>query len=312
VGTVLDGVAAFWDYLASVHRVALALALACHLAKTVCASRAWRNVLVSAYPETRVGWLPLYAACVAGAGVNALFPARMGDVVRLTMAHRAIKGSTYTTLVSSSLVLAIVDAVCVIALFSWAVTQGVLPSFDVLPDLPSFDFAWFLRHGTVAEVTLLVLIFGAVALGAWIRANVAEFRERFRQAFTVVRTPARWLRTVVVWQLAEWALRLATVWFMLGAFRIEQSARNVLLVQAAESLATLVPISPGGIGTQQALLVYTLRGSAPRSALLAFSVGMKLTLTFVNVIVGFAAILLTLRTLRFPRSSDPDTAADTS
>jgi hypothetical protein len=45
----------------------------------------------------------------------------------------------------------------------------------------------------------------------------------------VVRTPARWLRTVVAWQLAEWGLRLATVWFMLDAFRIEQSARNVLL-----------------------------------------------------------------------------------
>ena len=168
----------------------------------------------------------------------------------------------------------------------------------------------------VAEVTLLVLVFGVIALAVWIRANVAEFRQRFRQAFTVVRTPARWLRTVVSWQLAEWALRLATVWFMLGAFRIEQSARNVLLVQAAESLATLVPISPGGIGTQQALLVYTLRGSASRSALLAFSVGMKLTLTFVNVIVGFAAILLTLRTLRFRRrptrtlqQTRPDAAA---
>ena len=126
-----------------------------------------------------------------------------------------------------------------------------------------------------------------------------------RQAFTVVRTPARWLRTVVAWQFAEWALRLATIWFMLGAFRIEQSARNVLLVQAAESLAGVVPISPGGVGTQQALLVYTLRGHGSRSALLAFSVGMKLTLTCVNLIVGFVAILLTLRTLRFSRSSTP-------
>ena len=212
--TVFDGVSAFWDYLASVHRAALALAICCHLAKTVCASRAWRNVLVSAYPDTRVGWLPLYAAYVAGVGVNALFPARMGDVVRLTLAHRAIKGSTYTTLVSSSLVLAIVDALCVIALFSWAVTQGVLPSLDVLPYLPSFDFAWFLRHEAAAEVTLLVLVLGVIALAIWIRANVAEFRQRVRQAFTVVRTPARWLRTVVAWQLAEWALRLATVWFM--------------------------------------------------------------------------------------------------
>jgi glycosyltransferase 2 family protein len=311
VESVLDAVSAFWDYLASVDRIALALALGCHLAKTVCASRAWRNVLVAAYPETCVGWLPLYAACVAGAGVNALFPARIGDVVRLTLAHRAIKGSTYTTLVSSSLVLAMVDALCVIALFSWATTQGVLPSLDVLPYLPSFDFAWFLRHETVTEFTLGVVALLLLALVVWIRAHVAEFRQRVRQAFTVVRTPARWLRTVVAWQLAEWTLRLATVWFMLGAFRIEQSVRNVLLAQAAESLATLVPISPGGVGTQQALLVYTLRGSASRSALLAFSVGMKLTLTCVNVIVGFAAILLTLRTLRFRRASDPNAAADT-
>jgi hypothetical protein len=39
---------------------------------------------------------------------------------------------------------------------------------------------------------------------------------------------------------------------------------------------------------------------------------MKLTLTCVNVIVGFTAILLTLRTLRFRRASDPAAAADTS
>jgi len=39
---------------------------------------------------------------------------------------------------------------------------------------------------------------------------------------------------------------------------------------------------------------------------------MKLTVTCVNVIVGFMAILLALRTLRFRRASDPDAAANTS
>jgi hypothetical protein len=39
---------------------------------------------------------------------------------------------------------------------------------------------------------------------------------------------------------------------------------------------------------------------------------MKLTLTCVNVIVGFTAILLTLRTLRFGRTPDPAAEADTS
>jgi uncharacterized protein (TIRG00374 family) len=305
VRTVLDAIAAFWDYLAAVQPLPLSIAIGCHVAKTLCTSRAWRNVLAAAYPDVRVSWPAIYAAYIAGVGVNAIFPARAGDVVRLTLAHRAVKGATYTTLVSSSLVLAIVDAVCALALFAWAMTQGVFPSLHALPSLPSFDFAWFLHHEQVSQVLLVIAVFGLIALAVWIRSNVDEFRERVGQAFAVLHTPARWLRTVVVWQLADWSLRLATIWFMLDAFGIQQSLRNVLLVQVSQSLATLVPVSPGGVGTEQAFLVYTLRGQAARSALLAFSVGMKLTLTAVNVALGFAAILLTLRTLRFRRLPDP-------
>jgi hypothetical protein len=39
---------------------------------------------------------------------------------------------------------------------------------------------------------------------------------------------------------------------------------------------------------------------------------MKLTVTCVNVIVGFTAILLALRTLRFRDASDPDATAGTT
>jgi uncharacterized membrane protein YbhN (UPF0104 family) len=298
VQTVLDATQAFWDYLESVQPLPLAIAICCHIAKTMCTSRAWRNVLAAAYPETRVRWLPIYGAYIAGVGVNSIFPARAGDVVRLTIAHRAIKGSTYTTLVSSSAVLAIVDSACAVVLFAWALTQGVFPGIHSLPSLPSFDFRWLFEHDRIGELVLLAVVFGLIALMIWVSSHVAEFKARVGQAFTILRTPARWLRKVVFWQLADWGLRLATIWFMLDAFGIDRSLRNVMLVQASQSLATLLPVSPGGIGTEQAFLVYTLRGAAPRSALLAFSVGMRLTLTAVNVVLGFTAILLTLRTLR--------------
>ena len=52
--TVLDAIQAFWDYLASVQPLPLAIAIGCHIVKTMCTSRAWRNVLVAAYPEERV------------------------------------------------------------------------------------------------------------------------------------------------------------------------------------------------------------------------------------------------------------------
>lgn len=304
---VLDAIQAFWDTLASVQPLPLALAIACHVVKLACTSRAWRNVLAAAYPGARVRWRSIYAAYAAGVGVNAIFPARAGDVVRLFLAHRAVPGATYATLLASTLVLTIVDFSIALGLFVWALTEGVLPGLDVLPSLPSFDFAWFLRHELVSEFILALLGAGLVMLAVWIHHRSRELRERVAQAFTVVRTPARYVRTVVSWQLCDWALRLTTIWFVLDAFGIEQSLHNVLLVQATASLATLVPISPGGIGTEQAFLVYVLRGQAPRTTLLAFSVGMKITLTVVNVIVGFTALLATLRTLRFRQATAPRT-----
>jgi uncharacterized membrane protein YbhN (UPF0104 family) len=304
VHRVFVAIDTFWQHLADVRLVPLILGVACHLVKLGCTSRAWRNVLAAAYPDERVRWRSIYAAYVAGVGVNAVFPARAGDVLRLYLTRRAIPTSSYPTLIASTLVLTIVDATCALGLFAWALTLGVLPSLDVLPSLPSFDFHWLLKHGFVLQIVVVVLVLALIAFAVWVRAGWRDLKARVAQAFTVLRTPTRYLRSVAFWQACDWALRLATIWFFLDAFNIDQSLRNVLLVQATASLATLVPISPGGIGTEQALLLYTLRGQATRTALLAFSVGMKLTLTVVNATVGFSAILLTLRTVRFRRASD--------
>lgn len=309
---VLDALQAFWDTLASVQLVPLALGIACHVAKLGCTSRAWRNVLAAAYPAARVRWRSIFAAYTAGVGVNAVFPARAGDVVRLYLAHRAVTGATYATLIASTLVLTIVDLTFALGLFSWALTQNVLPGLDVLPSLPSFDFAWFLHHQLVSEALLAAVAVAIVMLALWLHQRAQELRRRLAQAFAILHTPARYLRSVVFWQVCDWGLRLATIWFFLGAFDIQQSLRNVLLVQTTASLATLVPVSPGGIGTEQAFLVYVLRGQAARTALLAFSVGMKVTLTAVNVVVGFSAILATLGTLRFRQATATAPTGDTA
>ena len=138
---ILDGVNAFFDQLGSVHFLPLALAIGCHLLKLACTSRAWRNVLAAAYPEERVRWRSIYGAYLAGVGINAIIPARAGDAVRIVLAHRAIPTSTYTTVVSSTLVLSFFDFVAASLFLTWAVTLGLLPGLDVLSRLDSFDFA---------------------------------------------------------------------------------------------------------------------------------------------------------------------------
>ena len=79
-----------------------------------------------------------------------------------------------------------------------------------------------------------------------------------------------------------------------------------------QSLAVLFPISPSGIGTEQALLLYIFSGTASKTTLLSFSVGMRVTLILFNALLGFTALFLMLRTLRWRRhvDADPEVAAE--
>jgi uncharacterized membrane protein YbhN (UPF0104 family) len=89
---------------------------------------------------------------------------------------------------------------------------------------------------------------------------------------------------------------------------VHPTLEDVLLAQVVLSLSTIVPFTPGGAGTQQALLVYVLRQE--RGLVLGFSVGMNIATVVVNVVLGFTAIGLMLRTLRWRRILDRERAAD--
>jgi uncharacterized membrane protein YbhN (UPF0104 family) len=303
---ILDGVSAFIDQLAAVDPIPVAFAILAQLAKLSCTSLAWRNVLVAAYPETSIRRRSILGAYLAGVGVNAVIPLRAGDAVRIVLAHRAVATSTYTTVVSSTLVLSIFDITAASLILAWAaLTQDALPGIRELPSLPSFDFSWLLAHPLAADLLVAALVIGLVLVGIWIHGHVVEFWKRVKQAFTVVRTPARYLRTVAFWQAGDWFFRLVAIWFMLDAFGIPQTPQNVLLVQASASVATLLPLTPAGIGTEQAFLLYAFRGAVPSSQLLAFSVGMRIMLVSTNIVAGFTAIALTLRTLRYKQALRP-------
>jgi uncharacterized membrane protein YbhN (UPF0104 family) len=295
MGEVLHAIGVFFEQLAAVEFTALALAIVAHILKTMCTSRAWRNTIAASYPDEPVPWRGIYAAYLAGVGVNAIVPARAGDAVRLYLTHRAVPGSTYTTLASTLLVLSFFDTAMALLIFAYALTLGVLPAVGSLGKLPGFDFGFFAANPEFSFVLFLVLVIFGVIGFFWLRLHMAEFKQRVRQGLAVMADKTRYLREVALWQAGDWTLRFVAIWFFLDAFGIEQSIRNVLLVQVTQSLATLVPISPGGIGTEQAFIVYVFNGTGiGRATLLAFSVGMKLTLITTNVILGFSALFLTL------------------
>lgn len=311
IDSIFDAIGVFFSHLASVEFKWLGIGILCHLCKLVAVSRAWRNIVKAAYPDQPVRWRQMFGAYVAGTGVNAIIPARGGDVVRLYLAKHRIEGSTYTTLVSTSLLQTVFDMVLAGCFVLWAVTQGVLPGVDVLrsPALPSLDWGWAFRHPTAGLILFGLLLLFGTALVAWVADRVDHFLDKIKQGFAAFRDRSYYVNHVVPWQLLDWALRLTTIYFFLRAFGIPATLYNVALVQVSQSLATILPFSPGGIGTEQGLLVYAFRDVTTRSVALSFSVGMRVTLIIVNAVVGFTAILLMTGTFRIRAKAAEDRAA---
>jgi hypothetical protein len=63
-------------------------------------------------------------------------------------------------------------------------------------------------------------------------------------------------------------------------------------------VSTLVPLTPGGAGTQQVMLAYALSQTATAAAVVSFSVGMQAGITAVNALLGLGAAMIAFRTLR--------------
>jgi uncharacterized membrane protein YbhN (UPF0104 family) len=310
IHSVLHALGVFFHHLAEVEWKWLAIGVLCQLAKLVAVSRAWTNIIRAAYPDRPVRWRQMFGAYVAGTGINAVIPARGGDVVRLFLAKRRIDGSTYTTLVSTSLLQTLFDLAVAGCVVVWALTQHVLPGINVLksPRLPGLDYGWAFRHPTAGLILVGLLLLFGTALVAWVAERVEEFKAKVAQGFAAFQDRSYYLRRVVFWQAVDWSLRLTTVFFFLKAFGIPATLHNALLVQVTQSLATILPVSPAGIGTEQALLVYVFRNVTSKSVALSFSVGMRVTLIVVNALVGFTAILLMTGTLHIRRAAEADRA----
>jgi uncharacterized membrane protein YbhN (UPF0104 family) len=294
----------FWHHLSSVRWAPLGIALALHVLKLVLRGVAWRNILAAAYPETRVRHVQVFGAYVAGVGVNAIAPARAGDLVKLYLVHRRIEGATYPTLASSLVVETLFDFVAASAIFIWALTVDVIPSRAVLERLPSVDWSWPARHERATLIIGGVVVLLLVAAILYLRRRVESFREQFGRGFAILRDRSAYLTRVVSLQALSWVARLATIYFFLQAFRLTPSLHNALVVQTVDSVSTLMPITPGGAGTKQGLTVYALRDEFSVSSVVSFSVGMNIALVVANVVLGGIALLLMARTLRFRRLAD--------
>jgi uncharacterized membrane protein YbhN (UPF0104 family) len=270
------------------------VALACQGTNLVLRAVAWRNVLAAAYPDRHVPLVGVGASYAAGVALNGYLPARGGEAAKIGLVRLQLPGSSVVSIAAAGAVLLIFDVLVGTALIVAAWATGALPE---APQLPAAVSTLTERPPVMAGLA------AAAACVTWIVAR--RFATRLRrqlknagQGATILRTPGRYLRTVVSMQAAAWASRLGAAFFLLAAFGLPASLRLAMLVVVLGGLSTLVPATPGGMGTQQLLLVYALHGTVAAATALSFSIGMQVAVTTTNTIIGILAVMIVFKTMR--------------
>jgi uncharacterized membrane protein YbhN (UPF0104 family) len=290
ISSFFSAVGKFFSSLAGLNWASLLLALLCFALYISARTRAWFHAMRAAYPEERFEWRRLWGAYWATYGVNNVVPVRGGEVIKLFLTKTSVPNSSYPAIAASFLVEHVFDASLAVFTLTFAFTQGVFPKPPDFSKLGAFDLSFFFGHPRFALFFLTALGILVLIGFAVLSSRVRAFWARIRQGWTILFDRRRYFREVWLVQLGGTVFRFAAYWNFLDAFHIGGSFRNVMLVIAINTIATALPLTPGGAGVQQALLIKVFAGNASAATVAAYSVGQQIAIAALSVGIGFFAI----------------------
>jgi uncharacterized membrane protein YbhN (UPF0104 family) len=290
ISSFFDAVGQFFSNIAGISWGALLLGLLCFGTYLTLRSRAFYNVLRAAYPAERIEFKRIWGAYIAAYGFNNIVPARGGDVIKLFLTKTSVPNSTYSAIAAAFFVELGFDVSMGALILLFAFTQGVFPKPPDFAKLNAFDLSFFAQHPRFLLFLLTAIAILTLVGFALLSTRVKAFWARVRQGLTIIFDRRRYFREVWLVQFCGWLFRFAAFWFLLDAFHIGGSIKNVLLVLGVNAVAAAVPFTPGGAGVQQAFLVKVFAGTAAGATVAAYSVGQQIAIAVFSLAVGFVAL----------------------
>lgn len=214
-------------------------------------------------PAARPSFWTVIRIDLVGVGVTNSLPggAATALAVRFHLLGRA--GTPYAAAAGSLAVEAAISNLLLGGMFAC----GLVLSVAVLPPNPFYPLA-------IVVVAVLAIIAVALVLAArhperasgMVAAAVRRLPSRFGDRVTgfvgtaIVTVAAfgrdrRRLGAAVLWGTVNWALDAASLWVLLMAFGYRGTAVELLLAYTLAGVVALVPITPGGIGVVEGVLV---------------------------------------------------------
>ncbi|MFL5826777.1 MAG: lysylphosphatidylglycerol synthase transmembrane domain-containing protein [Thermoleophilaceae bacterium] len=220
-------------------------------------TRGWFNIIRAAYPgETELRARDVAGAYMAGVGVNAVVPARGGDVLKLLLVHRKLPASRYSTLAATFLPETLFETVVGIGLVIWMLAHGFLPVPTTATELPSLDVSFIASHPILSAVGGVILAAALTLAFRWMRCRSRDLIRRLKQGLSILRTPRDFVTGVASWQALSRIVRLGALVCFMRAFGLPVTPQTAVLVMAAQGAGRIVPLAPVSAGLRVALLSY--------------------------------------------------------
>jgi uncharacterized membrane protein YbhN (UPF0104 family) len=284
------------DSAASVNVPLLLLGAALYIFHQCVRTIGWHTILRVAYPDAArdLRRRDVIKAYLAGAGVNAVVPARGGDIVKLALVHRRIPGSRWSTLAATFLPETLFESAFGTALVIWALARGFLPVPNAVGEVPSYDISLFVEHPILATGLAAGLIGGGYLLWRLLRRRGQATVARVKQGLAILGSPRLYITGVVSWQALARLIRLGSLAAFMGAFHLPVTVSTVVLVMAAQGGGRIIPVAPASAGLRLAMLSYgfveVTHQAVDIAAITTFTFGVGAVLMLAGLVISLTIL----------------------
>lgn len=213
---------------------------------------------------------------------NLILPARAGDLVRAYILKRK-KGIAYTTGISSLVAERVFDIIAVLLL-----------------SLISFTYIVSLKVPNWVATTMLIIGFLIVAFFAFLflfKSKRFEWLNKIIEEIKMVSTSPALFIYLLVLSVAIWMIDVFTCYIVSISFGLKMPFLLIVFAVMVGNLTKILPITPGGIGTYEAVVTAIL--SIFITPVQAFSIALLDHLIKNIVTIIFGLIYLSAFGLRF-------------
>jgi hypothetical protein len=142
---------------------------------------------------------------------------------------------------------------------------------------------------TAGLAVLIVVVFALVAVVG--RRKLIQVRQQVQEGVAILHPPARYVRALFIPSFISYLFNCGAVIVLLSAFGIPVTIWTLALALSSNALGGAVRVTPGGLGTSQAIDVIALRDYAAPEVVTAYSLSELAISAVVSLVLALTALI---------------------